>query len=271
MTVRKFLYDELTWEEIKEVVKENRVVLITTATLEDHGPHLPLVTDVTIGLEVARRASEKVSEDVLLMSPNYHGYSPHHADFPGGVYIDGNTFVEYMLDITKSLIGHGFRKILFYNTHGSNAPWVNIIARLTVMRHPDIHVWASVANLHGITDYRNAEHEILEVYGGSSHAGEAETSMMLALRPDLVYMDKAPREMPLWSDGAMKDAPPEEDRPFVWGGEWWSAITVSGVIGDATVATKEKGEKLLEAKVDALVKIIKAAKAWEIRSKLDHH
>jgi creatinine amidohydrolase len=271
MTVRKFLYDELTWEEIKEVVKEDRVVLITTATLEDHGPHLPLVTDVTIGLEVARRASEKVSDDVLLMSPNYHGYSPHHADFPGGVYIEGNTFVEYMLDITKSLIGHGFRKILFYNTHGSNAPWVNIIARLTVMRHPDKHVWASVANLQGIEDYRNAEHEILEVYGGSSHAGEAETSMMLALRPDLVNMDKAPREMPLWSDGAMKDAPPEEDRPFVWGGEWWSAITESGVIGDATVATKEKGEKLLEAKVDALVKIIKAAKAWEIRSKLDHH
>ena len=133
------------------------------------------------------------------MSPNYHGYSPHHADFPGGIYIDGNTFVEYMLDITKSLIGHGFRKFLFYNTHGSNAPWVNIIARLTVMRHGDKEVWAAVANLQGITEYRKTLDDILDVYGGSSHAGETETSIMLALRPDLVYMDKAPREMPLWS------------------------------------------------------------------------
>ena len=271
MTVHKFVYDEMTWPEIKEVVKENRVVLINTATLEDHGPHLPLVTDVAIALEVARRASEKVPEDVVLMSPNYHGYSPHHSDFPGGIYIDGNTFVEYMLNITESLIGHGFRKILFYNTHGSNAPWVNIIARLTVMRHGDKEIWASVANLQGITEYRKALDEILEVYGGSSHAGEAETSMMLALHPDLVYMDKAPKEMPLWSDGAMKDAPPEEDRPFVWGGEWWSAITKSGVIGDASAATKEKGERLLEAKVNALIKIIKAAKAWEIRKRADHH
>ena len=134
MTVPKFVYDEMTWQEIKEVVKENRVVLINTATLEDHGPHLPLVTDVTIGLEVTKRAAERVPEDLVLMSPNYHGYSPHHADFPGGIYIDGNTFVEYMLDITKSLIGHGFRKFLFYNTHGSNAHWVNIIARFSSRR-----------------------------------------------------------------------------------------------------------------------------------------
>jgi creatinine amidohydrolase len=271
MVVNKFLYDEMTWPEIKEVVKEDRVVLITTATLEDHGPHLPLVTDVVIGWEIAKRAAEKTSKDVVLLSPNYHGYTPHHKDFPGGISIDGDTFTEYMLDITDSLIHHGFRKILIYNTHGSNAPWVNIIARLTVMRHGDKEVWCSVANLNGITEYREALENILEVYGGSSHAGETETSIMLALRPDLVYMDKAPREMPLWGDGAMKDDPPEVDRPFIWGGEWWSAITETGVNGDATVATKEKGERLLDAKVNALVKVIKSAKAWEIRKRKDHH
>jgi creatinine amidohydrolase len=271
MVIDKFLYDELTWHEIKEVVKEDRVVLINTATIEDHGPHLPLVTDVVIGWEVAKRAAARVPRDVLLLSPNYHGYSPHHGDFPGGINIKGHTFTEYMLDITDSLIRHGFKKILIYNTHGSNAPWVNIVARLTVMRHGDKEVWCSVANLNGITEYRKALEDILEVYGGSSHAGETETSMMLVLRPDLVYMDKAPKEMPLWSDGAMKDDPPEVDRPFIWGGEWWSAITETGVNGDATVATKEKGEKLLEATVDALVKIIKAAKTWKIRKRKDHH
>jgi creatinine amidohydrolase len=94
---------------------------------------------------------------------------------------------------------------------------------------------------------------------------------MLALRPDLVDLSKAKREMPLWSTGAQVGAGPEADRPFVWGGEWWSAMTESGVMGDPTVATKEKGEKLLENSVSALVTIIKAARAWEIRKRVDHH
>lgn len=267
----KFMYEEMSWPEIREVVKEDRVVLIPAATIEDHGPHLPVVTDVTLAWEVARRAAEQVPGDVVLMPSNCHGYSPHHADFPGGIYIKGQTFVDYMLDITRSLIHHGFRRILLYNTHGSNAPWVDIVARLTVMEHPDKEVWCSVANPEGLPDYVRRRDGILEVYGGSSHAGEFETSMMLALRPDLVDMSKAPREMPLWSDGAPHDAPPETDRPFHWGGEWWSAISESGVVGDATAATREKGGKLLEASVDALVKIIKAAKAWKIRKRVDHH
>ena len=103
------------------------------------------------------------------------------------------------------------------------------------------------------------------------HAGETETSMMLSIRPDLVDMAKAVREMPLFSDGADKGAGPEADRPFVWGGEWWSAISESGVVGDPTVATREKGKLLLENAVAALVKIIKAARKWKIRKRVDHH
>jgi creatinine amidohydrolase len=124
MTIKKHLYDELTWPEIQKVVKEDRVILIPTATLEDHGHHLPINTDVIIAQEITRRAAERVPEDVLLMPPSPHGYSPHHADFPGGVYIEGQTFLDYMLDITDSLIGHGFRRILIYNTHGSGTPRV---------------------------------------------------------------------------------------------------------------------------------------------------
>jgi creatinine amidohydrolase len=269
--VEKFLYEELSWPEILEIVKEDRVVLIPTATIEDHGYHLPIATDVMIGWEVARRAAERVPRDVVLMPHSYHGYSPHHADFPGGIYIKGQTFVDYNLDITRSLIQHGFRRILFYNTHGSNAPWVDIIARLTVMEHSDKEVWCSVANLRGLPEFNRRLDEILEVQGGSSHAGETETSIMLAIRPDLVDMSKAVREMPLFSTGAELGAGPEADRPFHWGGEWWSAMTESGVMGDATVATRKKGEKLLENAISNLVKTIKAAKAWEIRKRVDHH
>ena len=71
--------------------------------------------------------------------------------------------------------------------------------------------------------------------------------------------------------GHGEDIDPDEDRPFIWGGEWWSAITESGVVGDASVATREKGEKLLKAHVNALVKVLKAAKHWKIRKRIDHH
>ena len=271
MTISKFLYDEMTWPEIKEIVKENRVVLITTATIEDHGPHLPLLTDAAIAWEVALRAAKRVADDVVLMPPNPHGYSPHHADFPGGIYIDGETFAHYLMDITDSLIRHGFKKILIFNAHGSNEPWINIVARLTVVNHPDKEVWCSVANLEGISEYRKALKEILTVPGGTNHACESETSLMLVIRPDLVEMTKAKREIPLWSDGAPHDAPSNVDRPFIWGGEWWSSMTESGILGDPTAATKEKGERLLDAQVSALVQIIKSAKAWKIRGRIDHH
>jgi creatinine amidohydrolase len=271
LTVKKFLYDEMTWPEIKQVVEEERVVLIPTATIEDHGHHLPIGTDVTLAWEVARRAAERVPEDVVLMPPSPHGYSPHHADFPGGIYIEGRTFLDHLLDITRSLVHHGFRRILIHNSHGSNRPWVDIAARLTVVEHPDKEVWCAVANPTGLPEYNRRLQEILEVQGGTSHAGETETSMMLAIRPNLVDMTKARKEMPLFSDGAEKAAGPEADRPFVWGGEWWSAMTESGVIGDPTAATREKGEKLLENSVDALVKIIKTARAWQIRRRVDHH
>jgi len=253
LTVKKFLYDEMTWPEIKQVVEEERVVLIPTATIEDHGHHLPIGTDVTLAWEVARRAAERVPEDVVLMPP-----SPR-------------TFLDHLLDITRSLVHHGFRRILIHNSHGSNRPWVDIAARLTVVEHPDKEVWCAVANPAGLPEYNRRLQEILEVQGGTSHAGETETSMMLAIRPDLVDMTKVRKEMPLFSDGAKKAAGPEADRPFVWGGEWWSAMTETGVIGDPTAATREKGEKLIENAVDALVKIIKAARAWKIRQRVDHH
>jgi creatinine amidohydrolase len=271
LTIKKFLYDEMTWPEIKQVAEEDRVVLIPTATLEDHGHHLPVGTDVTLAWEVARRAAERVPEDVVLMPISPHGYSPHHADFPGGIYIEGPTFLDHLLDITDSLVHHGFRRILIHNSHGSNSPWVDIAARLTVVEHPDKEVWCAVANPAGLPEYNTRLQEILEVQGGTSHAGETETSMMLAIRPDLVYMKKAVKEMPLFSDGAEQFAGPKAERPFVWGGEWWSAMTETGVIGDPTAATKEKGKKLLENSVDALVKIIKAAKAWKIRKRVNHH
>ena len=93
--------------EIREVVKEDRVVLLPTGSIEQHGHHLPLDTDSALCYEVCRRTAERIPDDVLLMPPVYYGYDPHHMDFPGNMSIEGVTFLHYVRDILVGLAHHG--------------------------------------------------------------------------------------------------------------------------------------------------------------------
>ena len=133
MVVKKFLYEEMSWPELRDVVKEDRVVVVPVGMLEDHGLHLPVVTDVMITGAVCRRAAEGVPDSVVLMPVQQHGYSPHHMDFSGSITVKGPTLIEYMLDVTRSLVRHGFRRILIVNGHGSNMPWLEAAARMTIV------------------------------------------------------------------------------------------------------------------------------------------
>ena len=102
-----FNYRELKLPEIREVVKEDRVVLLPTGSIEQHGHHLPLDTDSALCYEVCRRTAERIPDDVLLMPPVYYGYDPHHMDFPGNMSIEGVTFLHYVRDILVGLAHHG--------------------------------------------------------------------------------------------------------------------------------------------------------------------
>ena len=92
----KVLFGEMTWPEVRDVDKD-RVVLIPVGTLEGHGPHLPIDTDVLLVGEVCRLGAEKAPTEIVVLPPLVHGYSPHHMDFPGTVTINWSTFVEYVL------------------------------------------------------------------------------------------------------------------------------------------------------------------------------
>ena len=135
--VEKYVYREMTWPEIRDVAREDRVVVVPIATLEDHGPHLPVDCDVRIVEAICEGACARVPDQVVLLPAVTHGYSPHHRDFPGSINIRWNVFVEHLLDITRSLVGHGFRRFILANGHGSNGPLVNMAARLTIVEHPE--------------------------------------------------------------------------------------------------------------------------------------
>lgn len=236
-------YEEHAWPELRELAaRDDVVIVIPTATLEDHGYHLPIDTDVKLAQAVAEGAArlslERGSARPLLFPPAIHGYTPHHLDFPGTVTLRWNVFVEYLLDIGRSLCHHGFDRILLVNGHGSNAPLVDLAARLLNVEHRGAVCAAAKMYLVSPKSRRSLAEHRTSGQGGIAHACELETSLYLALDPERVQMDKAVREIPAsysehfwmdWDDGPLSFMP------------HWSALTESGVTGDATVATAEKG------------------------------
>lgn len=266
-----YRYEKMSWPEVDRAAVDGRVVLIPAGTLEDHGRHLPIDTDVVLANGVCHAAAERIAEQVVVLPPITHGYSPHHMDFPGTITIRWKTFVEYVLDITRSLVHHGFRKILLVNGHGSNRPVLDMAARLAVVEHPYAHCgalsWWELAKVREVFATCRESDWV-------AHACELETSVYLALDEANVDMTKAekdysfPKSPHFWSD--LAGAPPPGYRNAVSLNEYWSTVTRDGVKGDPTVATAEKGRALLAAAADELVDIVQEFRARPIRPRVAH-
>lgn len=268
MTVNKYRYAEMTWPEIREVAGENRVAVIPVGTIEDHGPHLPVDCDARIIEAVTDRACRLRPTETVLLPVVTHGYSPHHMDFPGPITIRWNVFVEYLLDVTASLAAHGFKRIMLANGHGSNRPLTNIAARMTIVNHPDVMCcdytyMSTVKGREALKAVRDSEFP-----GGMNHACEMETSIYLAIAPELVQMDKAEKDISFPKSSYFSYDMLDTPSTML---EYWSTLTRDGVMGDPTVATAEKGEAMLDAAADEMLMVISEMRKREIRPRIDHH
>ena len=246
-------YGRLSWPEVRRAVQEERVPIVPIGTLEDHGPHLPIDTDVTLVEAVSRGAAERLAGDTVLLPPIVHGYSPHHMDFPGTVTIGWDTFCRYCTDVATSLVRHGFTRVLLVNGHGSNQNLVDMAARLAGLEYPGALV-ASCFYLTSSAGLAALDKQRESSTGGVAHACELETSLYLHLHPEAVDMDKAVDEKGYpatdnlwmdWVDGPLKLMP------------WWSAFSRSGVQGEPTKATAEKGKALFEAATEEIASYVR--------------
>lgn len=260
-------YGRLSWPEVKRAVDEGRVAIVPVGTLEDHGRHLPIDTDVRIVEAVCREAATRLSDETVLLPTVVHGYSPHHMDFPGTVTIAWDTFCRYCTDVTTSLLRHGFQRVLLVNGHGSNQNLVEMAARLAMVDHPESIVGACFY-LTGPESKRIIEEHRESERGGMAHACELETSLYLHIDESAVDMSKAVDERGYpetdhawldWSDGPLKVMP------------WWSAFSESGVQGDATKATAAKGKALFDAAADEIAAFVRELKEMELPQRKDHH
>jgi len=262
----KTSYGQLTVDEVRNTDKD-RVVILSVSATEDHGPHMPLDTDTVLGMAVAEGAAKKAPDEILVMPPIPYGFNEHHKDFPGVIWIEPETLISFITDVTKSLAHHGFRRILLLNSHGSNHPVLDLAARKTVIQSGVICVSASYWNLisERINELRKSE------IGGIAHAGEFEAAMYMHLHPELVDLDKAEKQILHNSDSKFFNL------DLAAGGSpanlvrWWSEISPDGTMGDPTVADADTGRLFLEAAVNATVELVQEIRAMPILKRKDHH
>lgn len=269
----RIAYAEHTWLELREFAQRDDVVIvIPTATLEDHGYHLPIDTDVrlieAIATGAVQRFNARAEGQALLFPTAVNGYTPHHMDFPGTVTLRWNVFVESLLDCGRSLCHHGFDRILILNGHGSNAPLVDIAARLINLERRGAVCMVSTLYLTTPESVQVLERERTSEPGGMSHACELETSMYLALEPGLVQMGRAVREIPDWNEHVWNDWPGSGPLSY-WPN--WSGFSESGVMGDPTVATAEKGRVFLERATEEAAGFIAETARRPHAPGRDHH
>jgi creatinine amidohydrolase len=263
----KYRFEEFAWPDIRDAVTQDRVAVLPVGTVEQHGPHLPLVTDVLTAGEMSRRAVECVPEQAILLPPVYYSFNEHHMDFPGTIAIQGETVIRYVTDIGVSLARHGFRKILLVNGHGSNVPFLDIAARNITIQTEAICAmvsWWSLIPKGLMSKLRESEYP-----GGMAHGCELETSVLLYLRPDLVQFEKAERDIHFASSEFFYwDL--QQPSPIAFQ-EWFSRYSKTGTVGDPTKATKAKGEEFVNAVVERMVALIQEFRKREIGMRVDHH
>lgn len=246
--------------EINARAAKGAVAILPVGSTEQHGPHLPTQVDSLLSAEVARRGARRVADrlPIVVLPPVWTGLAEHHMSLGATISIDFQTFAALLRGIVRSLHRHGFRRILLLNGHGGNIAALTVIANELAVECDAPIATASYWHLAAAEFAR-----ILEWQKTVRHACEAETSMLLALAPDLVDMAATVGIVgptaPELAEIAGTDAA-HRYRAF-------RARTTHGVIGDPRAASREKGEALLDAAAEAVARLVSNDGFWTLPDK----
>ncbi|WP_020529395.1 creatininase family protein [Flexithrix dorotheae] len=248
------LWEKLTWEELDEKLKVSDTAILPCGAIEQHGPHLPVDIDYYDANYLARKVAEACSEPKpLVIPPIPFGVSYHHEDFKGTISVSNDALSKFVYDIGMSLAQNGIKKLIIINGHGDNAPTLNYAAQ---MINRDAHIFVCVDT--GETSDEDLYHLIDTP--NDIHAGEIETSTTLALRPEMVKMDKAVNETLKFGSTYLDFT---SERSVSWYVRT-KKISESGIMGDPTKATAEKGKKMWDIMIAHLVKFVEEIKSSKL-------
>lgn len=248
------LLEEMTREQIKELAP-NAVAVLPTASIEQHGPHLPVVTDTLICGTVARRAAEAVGDQgrVVVAPVLTYGNSHHHRPFAGVLSLASDTYMAAVRDVLEGLVLSGFRKLVVLNGHGGNTD-SNAVVGLDFVNRLGHPVAIATAAYWDIARPAIVEANILPGGRIPGHAGRFETALVMAIRPDLVNQEGLSQT---------------QDQSQVKGGLFaaltgatvqvhgsWAAST--GYTDEPAAATADEGRAMLEIIVQRVAEFLKA-------------
>ena len=245
MSKKVAVYSEMNWQDFRDYAKQVPYALLPVGALEQHGPHLPFSTDVIIAEYMAAKMAEKSG---FLLLPAL-AYTPSFSlrKFPGTIRITDETFSEQLCEIARSLFTHHIQFIYVVIAH-IGAKKACQTAERKLINEENTAKLVNLA-LPGLDDAMQKYCTSKRWHPAFAHADEYETSAMLAIRPDLVSMEKAVREYP-------------QKTPLMGPiSVGWDEFCKSGVIGDATSATAEKGKAMLELMIEKGLQIIEVHQA----------
>src|SRR5216684_2880846 len=238
-------FQEMTAPQLGQVSRDASVVLSPIAACEQHSRHLPTFTDTILVTAVAEDVERQLPKKVLLLPTLWLGASGHHLPFGGTLSAEVDTHITMLCDLLVPLLEDGYQRILVLNGHGGNIDTMHVALRRLQSRFRNRLVAAA-------SYWELAEKELAALAGGPrksmGHACEFETSMVLALRPELVRREE------------IKDDPPTDD-PVLRGlftAEDMRQRTDHGAVGYPERASAEKGRAFLGAAIDRTVEVVKS-------------
>jgi creatinine amidohydrolase/Fe(II)-dependent formamide hydrolase-like protein len=250
----------LTSPEIAALPKDKAAVVLSVASVEQHGPHLPCITDSLVGQTLLGMALERLrpAVQVWVVPPLCYGKSNEHRPFAGTLTLSAQTLAAVVRDIALSVSRAGFKRLVLLNSHGGNPPVLDYIAR-DLHEETGMQLFSIMISRMGLPDMVTDPDE--NTWG--MHAGESETSWVLALAPELVHMDRTA------TDG-VGDYPrmPDGIRHLAVRGpvgfSWLTAdLSAVGVLGNPRSANADKGRAYVAATVDKLAGVLEEIASFE--------
>lgn len=243
------LLEEMTWTEVEDALDDDlRTAVVAVGSVEQHGPHLPLLMDTLAGDAVAERVARELGDAVA--APTIRpGCSAHHMAFPGTITVSPETLMDTIRAYVRSLDEHGFEDVVLVPTHGGNFGPVNAVAP-DVAREVDATV-ISLADLNLMMELMNEglREGGVDYQEPVIHAGAAETAIVLAVAEGLVRTD----EMEMGREGEISVG-----RLL---NEGFDAVTENGVLGDPREGTADAGEAILDRIGEAYAEHVREERA----------
>jgi creatinine amidohydrolase len=232
---------EMSARELEQIISHETVGLLIFGACENHGDHMPFGSDFIMPFELAKRVAARYGKKIVIFPPIPYGVSSHHKDFFMTVSFEPDTMMNVIRDILQSLVNNNIRRILIINGHDGNIAPIELASRIIKERNPRVVIscleswWTLVGSI---------DKELFNVWDGLGHGGEAETSAMLAVRPDLVNMTVAPKDV----------IPKLPDNVRIY---WkFNELTDTGATGAPRKATRTKGDKIISILENILLAFI---------------